>query len=130
MHFIFLGVLRPFEQRPSACCSTQNSHKVTALPHLPLIWRLSALLSRVDEPPYAIREQNVDLLRLDHCGNFAQAESWMHHRLPLAVGSRPIITWALSHLRTLAPYALAALKGAARSALWAAHSRDLTFYIE
>src|SRR5687768_11578951 len=84
----------------------------------------------MDEPANPIREEHVDLLRLDHRRHFAQAEGRVHHGLPFAIRARPVIRRAVLWQRALILHALAGLECAARAALRAAHSRNLTLFVE
>ena len=76
----------------------------------------------MDEPANPISEENVDLFRLDHRRYFAQAEGRVQHRLPFAIGARPIIGCAVRRQRAFILRDLVALECATRAALWAGQS--------
>jgi len=56
-----------------------------------LIKFLKNLFLSVDQPTGPVSEQDVDLLQIQHCSNFALTEMRMHHRLPFLIFTCPIV---------------------------------------
>jgi hypothetical protein len=76
---------------------------------------------RVNETPQTIREQNINLARLNQRRYFSLAKRRMHHGLAPAIGASSIV-WSAYLGRSRARYA--ALVGNARAAYRATNARN------